>query len=344
MEPQSSSARPRVGLIGNPSDLYRGKVVAFTFDAFETEVRVEPMTAGVELGSGAGALRFEDWGQLVAHLEPRRGSNGADLLGAALQQLLGHAPQLNRLAVGDPRGAFRVSFTTDVPRQAGLSGSSAIVIAALRAWSRWFGLQCSPFELSELALAAETEGLGLVAGPQDRVVQAYGGLLAMDFREARDAGSYERLDPTLLPDLLIAWDDRVGENSSAVHHDVRERWQAGDGHVREVMARFPALVERGLAVLERGDQAALADVIDANFDARAEVFPISSQDRRAIDLGRALDAGTKFCGSGGAVLVLPRDPDSMTAIEQAYREAGYRTLRPRVGTFEAGAGRLPELE
>lgn len=335
MDAQLSFARPRVGLIGNPSDIYGGKVVAFTFDAFEALVRIQPVKSGVELGGGPGRVRFEDWGQLVEQLDPRQGAAGSELLAAALQQLLAHAPALKSLAEADPRTSFSVSFSTDVPRQAGLSGSSAIVIAALRAWSSWFDLDCSPFEISELALAAENMGLGIAAGPQDRVVQAYGGLVAMDFTGERDPAAYTRLDPVLLPPMLVVWSDEMGESSAAVHNEVRERWLAGEARVREVMGRLPGLVERGLVALEQGDTSALADVIDANFDARSEIFPINERDRRAIELGRAMGAGTKFCGSGGGILVLPRDAAAIGSIEQAYREADYQALRPRVGPFEA---------
>jgi len=45
-----------------------------------------------------------------------------------------------------------------------------------------------------LALAVETEDLGIAAGLQDRVAQAYQGLVFMDFERGRNA----RLDASLL--------------------------------------------------------------------------------------------------------------------------------------------------
>lgn len=335
MDAHLAFARPRVGLLGNPSDLYGGKVVGFTFDAFETVVEAVATDGGVELACEQARLAFPSWSALVASLDARAGKGGTELLAAAIDRFLAHAPRLRDLPDDDPRVAFRLTFRTDVPRQAGLSGSSAIVIATLRLLSHRFEAECTPFELSELALAAEREVLGFAAGPQDRVVQAYGGLLAMDFTGPRRPGAYRRLDPVLLPPLLVVWSDEPGMSSADVHHDVLERWQAGDPEVLRVMAQFPARVDRGLAALEAGDLGALADAIDENFDTRASLFPIEERDRRMIELGRAAGAATKFCGSGGAVLAVPRDPRGIDELEAAYRGTGLRTLRPRVGPLEA---------
>lgn len=335
MDVQLAFARPRIGLLGNPSDLYGGKVAAFTFDAFETAAKLEPQTRGIEFACNEGALTYESWGDMLERLDATQGHGGHRLLAAAFDRLLTHAPRLRELPADDPRTGFRMTFSTDVPRQTGLSGSSAIIIAALRLWIRWFEVETSPFELSELALSAECDVLGFVAGPQDRVVQSYGGLVAMDFTRPRTPASYHRLDPALLPECLVVWSDEPGTSSVDVHHDVHELWDAGDAEVRAVMARFPKLVERGLIALQERDVAGLADAIDANFDARASLYPISERDRSIIELGRQHGAATKFCGSGGGVLAVPRDERGIDELEGIYRDADFRTLRPRIGPLEA---------
>lgn len=313
-------SHPRVGLLGNPSDLYGGRVVSFLFDRFVTTVELDASESGVTLQGhrweSSGDVRLEDG------LE-----GGASLLAAAwLRWSRGR---------NLPVSNFQVSFASDVPRQAGLSGSSAIILGAMAAWSRHFDVPCTPFELSELALATENEELGITAGPQDRVIQAFGGVRDMDFTRERAASNYRSLDPGLLPPLLIAWKEEAGEDSGAVHHDVRERWLAGDPEVRAAIARFVPIVERGVAALEAGDHATFAGCMDENFDARASVFPIAGSDRAMVDLGRSAGAGVKFCGSGGAVVAVPRDGD-LDRVEAAYQAAGYRTLRPRVATEGVG--------
>ena len=77
-----------------------------------------------------------------------------------------------------PPGAsnFSLSYTTTIPRQRGLSGSSAIATAALNCLLRHFSLEAAipPADRPQLVLAAEAE-LGIAAGLQDRVIQVGGG-------------------------------------------------------------------------------------------------------------------------------------------------------------------------
>ncbi|CAO0791079.1 unnamed protein product [Mucor circinelloides] len=66
-----------------------------------------------------------------------------------------------------------------------------------------------PLELqASLVLKVEWEELGIAAGLQDRVIQAFGGLVYMDFNreymEKHGHGKYESLDVELLPKLWLA--------------------------------------------------------------------------------------------------------------------------------------------
>jgi mevalonate kinase len=323
MTAHEASARPRVGLLGNPSDLYGGHVLGFTFDDFAARARIEPAPRTRLVGPGGEEAGADD----LAQLRPAGLGGGCQLLAAALRRLATVAP--DRV---DPRARpFRLSTSTDIPRQVGLAGSSALVIAALRALAAWFEVPLDPFALSELALAAEAVELSTVAGPQDRVLQAYGGALFMDFREPRAAERYLRLDPTCLPPLFLAWDPSPGESSGAVHSDVRARWEAGDPQVRAAIGTFPGLADEGLERLRAGDGAALAGLLDGAFDTRASLFPIQAGDRERVTIARAHAAGASLCGSGGAVVGVPREPAAMDALRAAYEAAGHRFLRPCVG-------------
>ena len=106
------------------------------------------------------------------------------------------------------------------------------MIATLRALCQLHEIVLEPNRLAALALAVELEELGIQAGPQDRVVQTYGGLTFMDFS---GAGEYEQLDPELVPPLLIAWRPEAAGHSGATHSRLRERHAAGEPQVRETM-------------------------------------------------------------------------------------------------------------
>ena len=220
-----------------------------------------------------------------------------------------------------------MSYTTSVPRQAGLAGSSAIVIATLRALASWFEVEIPADELARLALAAEVEDLGITAGPMDRVIQANEGMMHMDFKPP---GRYTPLDPAILPPLFVAWDPRTGASSGRVHGAVRRRWLAGDPLVREAMAVFPALVDRGMECLKQGDHEGFRRLVDRNFDTRASIWTLGERDLELVEIGRRAGAAVKFAGSGGSVVGVMRDDADFAAIDAAYRASGYATIRPTV--------------
>ncbi len=296
----SAHAHARVGLLGNPSDLYGGKGLGFA---------VEELVATVELHDSE-SIAIPD---------------GILRGGWALFEGL-----LLERGVDPVARPFALSATSDIPFQAGLSGSSALLIAAIRAWSRWYGMPCSRSRVAELAWRTENEVLGIRAGPLDRLVQSHEGLLAMDFAHPFAAASVERLDPALLPPLLIAWHGRGSASSGDVHAPIHARWRAGDESIARVMAALAENAVEGREALESGAFERFRQCIDRNFDLRSEVFPIDPIDRSLVDLGRRLGAGAKFPGSGGAALFACRDEAHRAEVEYACREMGHRTLRPTV--------------
>lgn len=321
---QSAQARalPRIGLLGNPSDGYGGRVLAFTFGNFSARVTAGVRDAGIVLRGPDGLLEARDHAELEASLRSGAAPGGPALLGAALLQRPAHL-------------AVELAFTSDIPRQVGLSGSSAIVIACLRALDLLAGQADRPFEVAEAALLAETDVLGVTAGPQDRVIQAYEGFLAMDFQPPRSPEGYRRLDPAPLADLLLLYHPSPGESSGVAHADIRGRWEAGDPEVRAAIQRFVDLAREGEEALH--DRARLADLLDESFDTRASIWPLSEVDHRLVQVARSCGCAAKLCGSGGAVVVLPRSAEAAARLMEGAEEAGLRCLRPTLAPGPPGA-------
>jgi glucuronokinase len=261
--------------------------------------------------------------------------DGLRLLRAALRQFGRQWNGLARLPDKDPRLRFTMRHQTDIPRQVGLAGSSAIIIAAVRALMSWFDVQIEPAVLAELALDAEVEDLGITAGPMDRVIQAYEGVMLMDLREPRSAASYRRFSPSILPPLFLAWDPRGGESSGIAHGDLKARWQRGDPEVHEIMRGFRDLVDEGVEVLETGsssrwsDTAPFRQLVNRNFEMRSRIFHISDRDRQMVAIASSHDAAAKLTGSGGAVIGVPAREADLEAIESSYDAAGFRMIRPQ---------------
>ena len=269
-------AQARAALLGNPSDGFGGKTISVTLSGLAAEVVVRPAERLDISADDAG---------------------GARLIRAALNRFAGHCREIGR----EFDGEVAVSYETTVPRQVGLGGSSAIVIAALRALAAHLGIGLESDVLARLALAAETQDLGIPAGPQDRVVQAHGGLVYMDF-DRSGGWRLERLDPALLPPLFVAYRADASEPSAAVHTDHRARFERGDRELATAMGEIAELAERGREALLAGRHPELGKLMSANVAARARIVGLDPRHARMVELAESLGAPANYAGSGGAVV------------------------------------------
>lgn len=323
-------AYARVGLLGNPSDGYGGKAIAMSLENFRAEASIAPAERFEIFAGATDQLVFPSVRHAAEAYERHGCDDGLRLVRAAVRRFFLHADLAGPAEIpgDDRRLRFSIRYQTDIPRQVGLSGSSAIVIAVMRALMSWFEHEIEAAELAELALAAEVEDLGLAGGAMDRVIQAYGGVVVMDLREPRSAASYRRLEPDLLPALFVAFNPRGGEPSSRAHGELRARWERGDPRLREVMQELRELADAGVEALEAGDADAFRALIDRNFDMRSSFFPISEADRRMVAIARSMGAAAKLSGSGGAVVGLPREASEMQRLRELYEAEGFRMVRP----------------
>ena len=287
----SSTALARAGLAGHPSDGYGGATLAVTLRNFAATVDVTP-AATLDIAPRDDGQWPEGGQPLVAATVARftRHCAGADL---------------------PPHGNATIRYGSTIPREVGLGGSSAIVIATLRALAGLAGIAIEPTELAHLALAVETKELGIAAGLQDRVVQAYEGLVFMDFEHER----FEPLPATLLPPLYLAWLPGAGSSSGAAHAAVRARFQRGERSVTAAMATLARIAGDARAALLAGDRAAFATALDAGYDVRASIFDLDP--RHVALVGRARDHGLSatYTGSGGAIVGVASDADAVNALK-----------------------------
>ena len=326
MRTLTTHAYARAGLLGNPSDGFDGKAIAISVRNFRATVTLEEAERFEIVPGAADLLEGENLREYARGLAEDGCYGGIRLIKAAIKKVFDHFGEID----GADRAAFRISYDSDIPRQVGMSGSSAIVIAAMRGVIEWLGLTIEPATLAELALAAEVEELGISAGPMDRVIQSYEGVVAMDFTPPRRAENYRRLDPELLPPLFMAYDPRTGETSGKVHSNVKSRWLAGDPEVRDAIAVFPSLVDEGVACLERGDLDRFRELMDINFDTRAKIWTLGERDKEMVAIGRGASAAVKFSGSGGAVIGAMKSQADFESVRAAYRAKGYEVIQPQI--------------
>lgn len=328
-QPSIGTAYARAGLLGNPGDGYGGKALATIVYDFSATVTADH-------GDGF-AIRPQAWDGLdfpsITEAATAFAGGGCDdglrLIRAATKRFVA------MVSAEDPSTApltqgTRLSYRTTIPRQVGLSGSSALVIATLRALSRHYGVSLDPFGLSEAALAAELEDLGIPAGAMDRVVQSYEGTVLMDLADPRSPERYVRVSTEGLPPLFIAWTPRRTKNSGSLHGPLRQRWERGDPAVLDVVAELRALVDEGMVALEARDHEAFGRLMTRNFELRGRIFPITREDDEMVALARAHGCPAKLAGSGGAIVGLVGAGVDPGALGEVYRTRGLSFLLPQV--------------
>jgi glucuronokinase len=324
-------AYARAGLLGNPSDGYFGKTIAYLVRNFRARVLLFP-SARLEIrASKADMPVFESLEDLHASTRWRGYYGGIRIIQALIVRFMDYCREQG---IELPNRNFTIEYESTIPLRLGMGGSSAIITAALRALCQYYSVEIPLPVQAKLALETETKELGVPAGPQDRVIQVYEGLVYMDFArhlmDSRGYGEYERLEPALLPNVYLAYRTSLSEGTEIFHTNVRERWNSGDAAVRGAMEQWAGYASRGREALLTGDTAALGKLIDANFDLRASIYNISKGNLEMIETARSVGATSNFSGSGGAVTGTFEDDRMFAKLEKAYEPLGIKVLRPKV--------------
>ena len=335
MEIIRTCAFARAGLIGNPSDGYFGKTISFTMRDFAARVVLYEWPTLEIVPGPQDRVRAASVAELAATVARDGYYGGERLVKAAIKKFYDWCVT-HGIELADRN--FSLRYQTNIPRQVGMAGSSAIVTATFRALMQFYGVSIPREELPNWILAAEREELRIGAGLQDRVAQVYEGLVYMDFdRELlgrEKHGLYEPLDPTLLPPLYLAYKTELAEESGIVHNDLRERWDRGDAKVHEAMHKFAALTDRARACLIEKRPQELAALMDANFDLRRSIMNISPANLEMVERARACGASAKFAGSGGAIVGTYPDEATFARLREELGRLNCRVLRPRIARSE----------
>jgi glucuronokinase len=323
--------------VGNPSDGYYGKTIAFTMRNFWSQA-VLYESPEIELRPSAqDRTTFDNLGEMVESVKSTGYYGGIRLIKAAVKTF---AEYCEDEGIELPDRNFTVRYETNIPRQVGLGGSSAIITAVIRALMHFYEVDVPEHLLPNVVLSAETDELGLTAGLQDRVVQAYEGLVYMDFdRELLDGrgyGRYERLDGCRLAPMYLAYRPASSQESGRAHLKVRERYELGDEDVINTMNEIAALADDAREALVDGQTKELARIMDENFDLRARIFDISDENMEMVKRARDAGASCKFCGSGGAVVGTYQGEEMLERLRKAARQVGYHLILPAL--------RLPDGE
>lgn len=325
----------RAGLLGNPSDGYFGKTLSFAFSNFGVDLRLTESSKMRFVPGEVDDAMFDSPEQLVHDLRTFGYYGGIRMLKAVAKLFFEYCMERG---IAIPARNFTAEYRINVPRLVGLSGSSAICTAMLKALMRFYGIVVPEEYAPTLCLEAERDELGINCGYQDRVIQMYNGLVFMDFDrryvENHGYGRYERLDVSLLPKLYVAYDPNRAEESGKAHKKVKRLFEERRPDILSAMTEFADIAQRGRDALVAGRAGELSALIDANFDLRDRIFDVSDENRRMVNVARNAGSSAKFAGSGGAIVGTYVDDAQFSRLSAALGEIGCRTLRPMIAVTD----------
>ena len=324
-------AYARAGFLGNPSDGYYGKTISFLVRNFRARVVMYP-SARLEIRpSKADMPVFESLNDLYETTRWRGYYGGIRIIQALIVRFLDHCREQG---IHLEERNFTIEYESSIPLRLGMGGSSSIITAALRALCQYFHVEIPLPVQANLVLETETKELGVPAGPQDRVIQVYEGLVYMDFSkdlmDRQGYGNYERLDPGLLPNVYLAYRTSLSEGTEVFHNNVRERWRHGDPEVVAAMKTWADYAEQGRTALLQRDHAALDRLVDANFDLRARLYGISAGNMEMIQTARSVGVTANFAGSGGAITGCYGSEATYQALAARMQPLGIAVVKPIV--------------
>jgi len=304
------TAPGRAGIIGNPTDGYGGTMIACSIKNKAEVIIEESDQLIIENKSRTKVLKwkndFENKGDYF------------DVVRSVLRYF-----KLYDLKA-------RISIRTDVPAQAGLAGSTAVLSSVLSAVASYIGLEYHRYHLAELNRIIELHYMKCQCGYQDAYMTTFGGLNYLDFRGKEyykdlDDEIYATVEPlgkyvSELP-FVIAHTG-IKHHSGNFHKPLRERWLEGDQDVVDGYKEIADIAREGKKALLNRDWEQLAYLMNENHRIQDSLADSGEQNNYMIKVAKengALAAKLAGAGGGGTIIALTLEPQRTI---QALKEAG----------------------
>ena len=233
-----------------------------------------------------------------------------------------------------PTGGFEIETDSESPAGAGISGSSALMIATTAALARLTGRKIEPEKIREVAQNVEAQLIRVPTGCQDYYPALYGGVSAIHM--APD-GIHRQAIPVDTDEL-----DRrfVLAYTGAPRQSGINNWKVFQAHIdgdRKVFRNFERIGEIARAMhqaLARGEWNEAAGLLREEWKFRKTNAPRITTPviEKLIQVARRHGAlAAKVCGAGGGgCVVFLCEPEARDRVAAAVTGHGGRVLPARV--------------
>lgn len=322
---------PRAAVIGNPSDGYYGKTIAFVFSNFGAHVKLY-QTPQLEIKpQRLDITTYKNMEALVDDVNFAGYYGGMRLLKGMTKVFYEYCISNN---INLASKNFTIQYNSNIPLRLGLAGSSAILSAYLKAMCLFYEVYIPPAHFANLVLSVENIELGISAGLQDRVAQAFEKPVFMDFdkalMETQGYGNYQVLNADNFPNFYIAYRKNLSSGTEVVHNNLKARFDIGEEEVVQVMKRWAEITEEFKTALKYNDYNLMHDLINENFNLRKSLIQISKGNIEMVDLARSVGACAKFTGSGGAIIGMYKDEEMFMQLKAKLEAKDIVVIKPNI--------------
>ena len=234
----------------------------------------------------------------------------------------------------EPEGGFTMESHSEAPAGAGISGSSALMIAGASALNKFTRRRYSLEKIREIAQNVEAQVIRVPTGAQDYYPAMYGGVSAIRFGPAGIARSGLATDPAELDERFVLAYTGAPRNSGINNWEVTKKHIDGDRRVHRNFDRIAGIATAMHRAVERNDWDEAGRLMREEWASRRKNVPgITTPliDRLVTAARRAGCIGAKACGAGGGgCVVFLVEPGAKEKVARAIAGQGAEVLDAKV--------------
>jgi hydroxymethylglutaryl-CoA reductase len=306
--PELATAHGKVILLGEHAVVYNSHAIAAPIP-LAIQARIHPGENGVD-------LLIPRWG---VEEKLQKGIKHKYSIYESLDLIL------NRLGLADRD--MKVEIFPHIPRAAGLGGSAALAVAIIRALAKYYQLNLTNEEVSELAYQSELIAHGSASGI-DNTLATYGKFIL--FRKGQPVVLKELNVPHPLP--IVIGLSGVESLTAKMVAKVKEGREQNKNLYDHIFDEINNLTLKAAKAIEKGEMQKLGEYMNINQGFLNALQVSSPELEEIIAIARKNGAvGAKLTGAGGGGAAIALCPENAAKVANAIRKAGYNTVVTQIG-------------
>lgn len=233
-----------------------------------------------------------------------------------------------------PETGITLESNSEAPAGAGISGSSALMIAIASALNKLTGSGYKLEKLREIVQNIEAQVIRVPTGAQDYYPAIYGGVSAIELGPAGIVRKLLPVDPAELNARFVLAYTGVPRNSGINNWEVMKGHINGDAAIFRNFERIASTAHAMRGALEKNDWTETARLMRDDWTSRRKNIPTIATpliDGLIAATRRAGSTAAKVCGAGGGgCVVFLVEPDAKARVAAAVRKAGAEVLETKV--------------